>query len=345
MKQSMHPLIDHYLKPYKKKQRVLLLCTFLQILCSIGVAMSLKTIIDQAMMQKNKEMLIIACASFLLSALTQVYFGVKKQRLASEVSEGAMVQLRSDLLDHYLRLPISEQSKINSGQLLTHCMQDVEALKEMLSKRQVRLITNTLSIAVLGLFLVGMNWKFALLVVACIPFFLLPALTLSRSVPQAEKNAKEKSEELNKIILQSTEGAVVIRHLGAEKDMSSRFAEKAKLYKIAVFCRRIVNSLQEVSENFLSVAMSGLFMILRSWLYLRYKTSSAGVFFSFMTLIPILYGAVTDAVSLKLEKKSSDINLSRIDSILQKPIEEYGSLRVPEKPVEIRFKKVILISI
>lgn len=340
IKRTEQSLLNHYLKPYRRKQRVLLLTAFLQILSSVGGAISLKVIIDQAMLQKNQAMLIISCCTFLLSALAQVFFSVRKQKLASSISEEAMAELRKDLLDHFLRLPVAEQSQINSGQLLTHCMQDVESIKVMLSNRQVRQITDVLTIVVLSVFLVGMDWKLGLLVAVCLPFFLLPAMALSCSIPQAEKQLKEKHEELNKIILQSAEGAGVIKHLGAEKDMSARFAEKTNLFREAVFRKRIMNSLQEVSGNFLSVAMTSLFMVLGGWLYLTYKTSSAGVFFSFMTLIPILYAAVVDAVALQLEKKSSEVNLDRMESILNKPTEKYESLCAPVKPAEIRFENV-----
>ena len=339
-KRTEHSLMTHYLKSHKKKQRVVLLTAFLEILCSIGGAVSLKTIIDHALIQKNQEMLIISCCAFLLSTLTQVFFSVMKQKLASKISEEAMVQLRTDLLEHYLSLPMAEQSQIGSSQLLTYCMQDVESIKEMLSNRQVRQITNSLTVIVLTVFLVGMDWKLGLLVLACLPFFLLPAVFLSCSVPQAEKNMKEKTEELNKIILQSTDGAGVIKHLAAEKDMGVRFAEKTSRFRAAVYRKRIVTSMLEVSGNFLSVAMTSLFMVLGGWLYLKYRTSSAGVFFSFMTLIPILYNAVVGIVSLRLEGKSSEINLNRIESILQKPAESYGTLSTPLNPAEIRFNHV-----
>lgn len=338
--QTARSLMNHYLKPYRRKQRVLLLTAFLQILCSIGVAVSLKTIIDQALIQKNKGMLMVSCCTFLLSALAQVFFSVRKQKQASGISEEAMARLRTDLLDHYLSLPLSDQSKIDSSQLLTHCMQDVESVREMLSTRQVRRITDALTVAVLTVFLAGMDWHLALLVAVCLPLFLIPAAALSHSVPRAEKNVKEKNEELNKIILQSADGAGVIRHLGAEKDMGSRFADKAGLFGTAVYRKRIVGSLREVSGNFLSVAMTGLFMVLGGWLYLKYRTCSAGVFFSFMTLIPILYGAAADAVSLYLEDKGSEINLNRIESILGKPAERYGVLSAPAGPAEIRFEHV-----
>lgn len=86
----------------------------------------------------------ISCCTFLLSALAQVFFSVRKQKHASGISEEAMARLRTDLLDHYLSLPLSDQSQINSSQLLTHCMQDVESVREMLSTRQVRRIQTRL---------------------------------------------------------------------------------------------------------------------------------------------------------------------------------------------------------
>ena len=327
--------LNAYVQPYKKKRVRLLAMAVLQVLCDIGVSLALKSIIDRALLRGSRVLLIVSCALFLLFALAQVFFSVRKQRTASQISEGAMLQLRKDLLTAYMNMSVSFRSRINGSELLTHCMQDVNALKELLSTRQVRLFTNTAAVLLLTATFLVLDWRLALVVIVFLPLFLLPAGYLGRKLPEAERCQKEADEKLNQEILQSVSGVEVIKHLDAAEDMEDRFAATVAKYKNRMLRKRTLESLREVSGSFLSVAMVGLFMVLGGWGFLRYRTSSTGTFLAFLTLIPVLFNAVSDLTALYLEGKRSRINLERINGILEAPAEPEGTLEVPEAPAAV----------
>ena len=327
--------LNAYVQPYKKKRVRLLAMAVLQVLCDIGVSLALKSIIDRALLRGSRVLLIVSCALFLLFALAQVFFSVRKQRTASQISEGAMLQLRKDLLTAYMNMSVSFRSRINGSELLTHCMQDVNALKELLSTRQVRLFTNTAAVLLLTATFLVLDWRLALVAIVFLPLFLLPAGYLGRKLPEAERCQKEADEKLNQEILQSVSGVEVIKHLDAAEDMEDRFAATVAKYKNRMLRKRTLESLREVSGSFLSVAMVGLFMVLGGWGFLRYRTSSTGTFLAFLTLIPVLFNAVSDLTALYLEGKRSRINLERINGILEAPAEPEGTLEAPEAPAAV----------
>lgn len=333
-------LLNTYVQPYKKRQYRLLAAAVLQIVCDIGVSLSLKSIIDRALIRGSRALLVVSCVLFLVFALAQVFFSVRKQRIASGISEGAMLQLREDLLAAYLNMPAGFRSQINGSELLTHCMQDVNALKEILSTRNARLFTNNTAVLLLTLTFLALDWHLMIPVVLFLPVFLLPAGFLGKQLPDAEKHLKEADEKLNQEVLQSVSGVEVIRHLDAEEDMDCRFAGIVSGYRKQITRKRTLESLREVSGNFLSVAMVGLFMVVGGWIFLRYRTSSTGTFLAFLTLIPVLFNAVSDLVALFLEGKRSGINLERIKGILDAPGEKEGYLEAPETPAEIRVNGV-----
>ncbi len=334
MKQNT-AFLNAYVQPYKKKRIRLLAVAVLQVLCDIGVSLALKSIIDRALIRGSRVLLVVSCLMFLVFALAQVFFSVRKQRIASQISEGAMLQLRKDLLAAYLDMPADYRSRINSSELLTHCMQDVNALKELLSTRQVRLFTDTAAVLLLTVAFLALDWRLALVAIVFLPLFLLPAGYLGKKLPEAEKGQKEAEEKLDQGILQSVSGVEVIKHLDAVEDMEERFVGMVTEYKSRVLGKRTLESLREVSGSFLSVAMVGLFMVLGGWMFLRYRTSSTGTFLAFLTLIPVLFNAVSDLTALYLEGKRGRINLERINDILEAPVEPEGTLEAPETPAAV----------
>lgn len=339
-KREIRDFLSLYTSPYKKHQWLVVLTAFLQIFTNIGIAISLKVIIDNALRQKTLVFLVAGCLSYLLCSVCNVCFTVLKQRYASLIGEGAIGQLRNDLIAHYLQLPVLTQLKIKSGDLLTLCMQDTSALKEIISSQYARRITNTATAAVLITSMLFLDWRFTMLVLAGIPFFLLTIFFFGDRLKTAEKNYLNKNESLSQFIIQTASGAEVIKHLDAPDTMLRHFTEKVRNFRKAMQSKRMLGSLKDVSENFLSVAFTGVFMVFGGYLLLDYKTGTLGVFLSFMTLIPVLFNALADSISLFLEERRSRVNLERIHEIFSTPAEKSGKLDALKDGFEIRVEHV-----
>ena len=78
--------------------------------------------------------------------------------------------LRNNLYDRIQRLSFAFHDKAQTGQLMSRATQDVEGVRFFLSMVVVRLVNLVITVIVISVILLRMNWSLTLISFACLPF-------------------------------------------------------------------------------------------------------------------------------------------------------------------------------
>jgi ABC-type multidrug transport system fused ATPase/permease subunit len=198
MKAKLFLRFATYLKPYWRKELILLL---LMILASAGTLVSpyvLKIIIDTVFPARDYSLLIQVLAVLLAIHILRLGINYLSDYLFAWIGNHVTRDIRMDLFNHLLQLPVSFYNKNKAGDLVHRVNSEVNSIQSILTGTMVRLINSSCSIIGLTVMLCILNWRLFLLSMAVMPFIFV---NTRRFQPKIQKNIKKSREKDSDILI------------------------------------------------------------------------------------------------------------------------------------------------
>jgi ATP-binding cassette subfamily B protein len=132
-------------------------------------------------------------------------------------------ELRNDLFAHLQRLPQSFYFRWRTGDLMSRCVNDLNAVRMLLGPALLSVVqTPVLWLGSLAL-MFSMDWQLALLVLAPYPLFLLVTRGLGRAVHRWSIAVQEGLGDLSNQLQEAISGIAVVKAYAMEPVMARRF--------------------------------------------------------------------------------------------------------------------------
>lgn len=182
----------------------------------------------------RRDLLKIVCVTVLVLVLLRNLFDYLRKVTFTGVEQRAAEDIRNDLYDRIIHLPLGAFDRRHSGALISRAVNDVEAIKNFTVSGAAQAIHNTLQVAVyLGITF----WVSARL--AVVTLLVLPPVMflLGRIAVKLKKHSGRAQERLSDITerLQETIGAVrVVKAFANEDAEGSRFRKATRRYRRTV---------------------------------------------------------------------------------------------------------------
>lgn len=203
----------------------------------------------------------------------------------SRVSLGLVNDLRQALFDSLLRLPNSFFDRHNSGELISRITYNVTMVTGAATDAIKILIREGLTVVFLFAYLLWMNWKLTLVMVAILPVIGVMATKASRKFRKQSRKIQSAMGDLTHIASETIQGYRVVRSFGGERYETERFrhsteANTQKQLRMSRISATFTPALQFVTFSTMSVL---LFLIL-----LLRGDSSAGDLVAYITAAGML---------------------------------------------------------
>jgi subfamily B ATP-binding cassette protein MsbA len=203
----------------------------------------------------------------------------------ARVSLGLIHDLRRALFDSLLRLPNSYFDQHNSGHLISRITYNVTMVTGAATDAIKVVIREGLTVTFLFSYLLWMNWKLTLVMVAILPIIGLMVNSASRRFRKQSKKIQLAMGDLTHIASETIQGYRVVRSFGGETYESERFNKasednKAKQLRMVKTSATFTPSLQFVTFSTMAVI---LFLVL----FLR-GDASAGDLVAYITAAGML---------------------------------------------------------
>lgn len=338
------PGLSSLLKPYRRQ------ISLLVVLALVGNALSLvlPKIIASAIDAFDAEghhldmhpiivrFLIITAGVFILGYLQSIVQTFASEKVARD--------LRTRLSEKISRQNYEFLQRSNSSQLLTNLTSDVDSIKMYVSQAIVSITSSLVVIIGASIFLITINWKLGLIVIAIIPIIGITFFIVLRKVRALFLKAREVIDWLNKVINESILGAAIIRVINSQQLEYNKFLEaNKKALGLGLNILRLFASLIPViifTSNMASLAilaMGGHFVITGSMTLGDYSAFSN---YLSMLIFPILViGFMSNFIA------QAQASYARISGVLNAPDPvETGTLstalkgKITVKDVTLTFK-------
>ncbi|HZZ64664.1 MAG TPA: ABC transporter ATP-binding protein [Candidatus Baltobacteraceae bacterium] len=317
--------IGRLFAPYWKQQSLVLACIVLSAVIGLAPAYLIAHIIDKAIPSRDFHQLALDVGGMLAAALITMLFSVVQGYLNSIVGEGIMRDMRTSLVSHLHRMPLSFFTGTKTGEIMNRVSSDVDNIDNVVTGTLTSILTNVVTIGTTVVWMFFWNWRLALLSIAIVPLMVLPLSPVGRRMYEIRRQTREKRDEIESI----TQETLSISGITLIKSFAREAYERARFYAAGTDLMNLEVRLAMVGRWFIAAITAmviigpAIVWLGGGWLALR-GAIAVGVVVAFVQYIQgRLYGPAAALAGIQVQIVSALAVFERIFDYLDMQPEAY----------------------
>ncbi len=331
--------------PYWRQQATVLVCIVLGSLLGLIPGFVTARIIDKAIPNRSLSELAIDVGIILAAALVAALIGVAQGYLNSVVGEGIMRDIRTQLVGHMHRLPLSFFTGTKTGEIMNRVSNDVDNIDNVVTGTLTSIVTSVVTIASTLVAMFVWDWRLALISTVIVPLMVLPLGPVGRKMYDVRKKTREKRDEIESI----TQETLSISGITLIKSFARENYERKRFYDTGTRLMGLEIDLAMVGRWFLALITAmvivgpALVWFGGGW-YAIAGTLKVGVVVAFVSFIQgRLYGPAAALAGIQVQIVSAFAVFERIFEYLDLPSEQYdppSAVSLPQVHGDVAFEDV-----
>jgi len=344
--------LGHYARPY----RWLLACSFLLMLPLAFAGAIQPVLIGQAVSLIRREPVAAFLQSFppaqglriialllLLTVVLRLSLQGLQSYLIQKVGQHMTADIRQDLFNHVLALPMTYFDRTPVGKLITRLTSDVEALGDVFATGAVGILVDIVTILVIAIVMFMDQWLLALILLA----LLIPVTGLityfQAQFRQANYQSREELSRLNALIQENIQGISIVQIFGRERYNAYLFRKVNQRYNREVDKTIFHDAAISATLEWIALVATAVVLMVGGGLVLG-DHLTFGVLASFILFAQRLFDPLRELAEKFTLIQSGLTAVERIQEILAQPVQ----ISDPPTPLtlpaqgggEIRFEQV-----
>jgi len=226
-----------FFRPYVVQESTVLVCILLVALLGLLPPLFTRWLIDDAIPKHDMHAVWLAVGGMTASALVAGVVGVYQGYLNSVVGEGIMRDIRTSLVNHLHRMPLSFFTSTKTGEIMNRVSNDVDNIDNVVTGTLVSIVTNVFTMVTTVVTILILDWRLALVALAIVPLMILPLSPVGRKMYDVRKLTRQKRDEIESITQEtlSISGITLIKSFVREAFERRRFyAAGTELMKLEI---------------------------------------------------------------------------------------------------------------
>ncbi len=216
------PRIMPYFRKYRAKIATAALLLLFSTVLSLFGPLLLKHAIDVDIAKGSVPGLIRTSVIYLVLQLVVFLIGYFQRIELSKVGEKAAADLKENLFQHILNLPMSFFDRNPVGRLITRVESDTEALKLLFTSTAVVIVQDFALLIGMSVVMILVNWKLYLVILALLPPFIYSFYWFQKRVRPIYVEIRRKVADINNFINETIWGLPVVQAFNQEKNFSDK---------------------------------------------------------------------------------------------------------------------------
>jgi ATP-binding cassette subfamily B protein len=242
--------------------------------------------------------------------------------LSARVGEGIIFDLRQAMYNHLLRMSLRFFTNTKSGEILSRFNNDVVGAQNAVTGTVPNLVTNGVTLVSTLAIMISIEWRLALLSVAVLPLFLLPARRVGRILRTIRRRGMEYNADMSSLIGETLgiNGALLVKTFGRQKQEMDRFRETNRKVRDIGVRRALVGRWFFLGLGIASAIGTALIYWVGGHLVLR-EAITVGTIVAFAAYLTRLYGPISALSNVQVEFATSMVSFERVFEYLDRPLE------------------------
>ena len=139
------------------------------------------------------------------------------------VGQRVVMDLREAIFAHLQRLSVSFYNTQRAGDMISRTVADTQLLQTTVSNVITDAIRQPLTLVMVLVFVVVIEWKLALFALVLVPTVVVPIVLIGRRLRRISREGQKRLAELTSIMKESLDGVAVVKAFGQEERMQGQF--------------------------------------------------------------------------------------------------------------------------
>jgi subfamily B ATP-binding cassette protein MsbA len=277
-----------YVRPYRGRFIAAFACSGMVAALTGAYAWLVRPVLDGIFIEKNEGLLLVLPLALLGVAVLKAAFSYGQVYLMSYVGNRVITDIRQQLFQHLIRLPVGFHDANASGRLVPRVVNDVGLMANAASSVIKDIFQNGLTfLAMLGV-IFYQNWKLAGLSVIIIPLSAVTMVRVGKRLRQLATSGQERMGDMATALQETLAGIRMVKAFGRETSEAARFKQSNQAFLATTLKSNQVWSIG--SSHMEVIGVVGVAAIIWYGGYLViHDTMTPGAFFSFLTAMFMAY--------------------------------------------------------
>lgn len=286
--------------------------------------------IDEAIVPRQWERLVQLAVIYLVVVIARVVAVISQGYLFEWLGQRVTQDLRVQLFSHLMRLPVAVFDQQPAGRLLTRVTNDVASLGEMFSAGFVSIVSNTLMVLGILVWLLVLDLRLGLIAAAVFPILVAASVYFSKLLRGAYRDSRSRLSALNAFLAENLNGMKVVNLFNRQRLHLERFDRINQWYTDSLISTVRVYALFQPAITVAS-GISMALVIAFGGKAVQGGGLKVGVLVAFFSYVLTIFQPVREIADKWNIFLSGMISAERIFSILAWPTEmEDRGLKAPE---------------
>jgi subfamily B ATP-binding cassette protein MsbA len=331
-----------YVRPYRGRFIGAFLCSGLVAALSAAYAWLVRPVLDGIFIEKNEVLLLVLPLALLGIAVLKALFSYGQTYLMNYVGNRVITDIRQNLFDRLMRLPVGFHDANTSGRLVSRVVSDVTVMANAVSSVLKDMFLNGLTfLAMLGV-IFYQNWQLAGLSLIVIPLAAIITIRMGKRLRKLATRGQERMGDMASTIQETLAGIRIVKAFGRENAEAERFKASNQAFLSTTLKS---NQVWSIGSSYMEViGVLGVAVIIWYGGYLVIQgTMTPGAFFSFLTAMFMAYTPIRKLSGSNNSIQQALAAAERVFEVLDLPTEqdaERGRLEMPRITRSVEFQDV-----
>jgi ATP-binding cassette subfamily B protein len=311
-----------YARPYIFAVSMMLVTIVATSLLGLIPPLIYQNLIDQVLPSGDIMRLNLLALGLFAVPLLSGLLGVVQRHFSARAGEGIIYDLRCQMYEHLQNMSMRFFTNTRSGEIVSRFNSDVVGAQNAITGTIPEIVTNAVTLVSTLAVMIAIEWRLALLSVAVLPLFLLPARRVARIFRTIRRTAMDLNADMSNQISEtlSVNGALLVKTFGRQG------GELARYRSVAANVRDIGIRRAQVGQLFfMGLSLAGAIGTALIYWYGGHLVisgaMSAGTIVAFAAYLTRLYGPISALTNVQVEFVTSLVSFERVFEYLDIPVE------------------------
>lgn len=341
MKESFKRYVP-YLKEYKIQYLIILLGILLTVSTTAGTAEIMKYVMDDMLIEKNKDMLTLIPIALVLLYFFKAIGRYIQTVYMNYIGQHVITKLREVLLEKIINLDMTFLYLNRSGELISRITNDMNRIQYFVANMVPELFREALTVIALLGYVIYLNAELAFYSLVVVPVIIYPLMLIAKKLKKYSHRSQERNADVTTRLTEVFNNSEIIKANATEKYEMEKFSkENWNFFKItmkAVYVGEIVSPLMEV------IGAAGLAAVIFVGGHEVYDgTMTVGEFTAFLTAVGLVFQPIRRLGAIYSRTQDAVAATERIFEVIDRESKVIDGANLLSNDIEtIEFKNVSL---
>jgi ATP-binding cassette subfamily B protein len=324
-----------YARPYWRSLALMLAAIGVTSLIGLVPPLLYRDLIDNVLPNRDFARLNLLALGMIGIPLVSGLIGVGQRYLSARVGEGIIWDLRQSMYGHLQSMSLRFFTYTRSGEIVSRFNNDVVGAQSAVTGTLPDIVSNGITLVSTLAVMMTIEWRLALLSVAVLPLFLLPARRVGDILRRIRRQSMQYNADMSSIITETLgiNGALLVKTFGRQPQELARFRETSQNVRDMGVRQALVGRWFFLGLGIASAIGTALIYWAGGYQVLR-GALTVGTIVAFASYLTRLYGPISSLSNVQVQFAQSMVSFERVFEYLDLPVE------IEDQPGAIELKRV-----